>query len=75
MAKPFQKQKAKTAKETGNYTFTNFSEGLYQLETPRGLPEQLAKLLSELRKIAKVVLLYLFCACLEIFTTIHLMTD
>ncbi len=44
MAKPFQKQKAKTAKETGNYAFTNFSEGLYQLETPRGLPEQLGSL-------------------------------
>ena len=44
MAKPFQKQKPKVSKDTGNYVFSNFTEGLYQLDTPRGLPEQLGSL-------------------------------
>lgn len=44
MVIPYMKQQTKPAKNNGKMTFTNFSEGLYLLDTPRGVGEQLASL-------------------------------
>ena len=40
----FKRQSYKPSKITGDYIFSNFSYGLYNLDTPRGLGEQLTSL-------------------------------
>lgn len=44
MANDFSKKLTKPIKNNGSYVFADFSEGLYLLDTPRGLGEQLASL-------------------------------
>ena len=44
MSTPFMKQKPKSRPVKGQCTFADFSEGLYLLDTPRGLGEQLGSL-------------------------------
>lgn len=40
----FQRKKLKASKDNGSYIFSDFSHGLYLLDTPRGLGEQLTSL-------------------------------
>ena len=44
MSKAFQKGKARQAKINGQWIFGDFSEGLYLLDTPRSITEQLGSL-------------------------------
>lgn len=44
MVKAFQKRQPKGRKVDGNYLFADFTEGLYLLDTPRNMPEQLGSL-------------------------------